>query len=201
MHHPIRQAIPGSILLAGLTALAATTAPAGCRKQEKHSPNLRSPEDAAAVMRQEAQSSLSAIALAALHGYRSDRVDRNGMLLGKQFPASTGLTPKEPCCKSPDLTCHPKDEEWSRPTWKALHFKPADRHLLQYEFLSCNAPGHEQFLVRAVGAPGCGNKYLVFELKGHPITSERLPSLSEITKEIHERMTGQIPREKLACPK
>jgi Tfp pilus assembly protein PilE len=99
--------------------------------------------------------------------YADEHADRSGVIVARQFPASTGPTPVQTCCGFPDQKCAPNPAAFENdPTWAMLNFIIADPHLYVYTYESAGSDETSQFTARANGDLNCNGLFSTFERVG-----------------------------------
>jgi prepilin-type N-terminal cleavage/methylation domain-containing protein len=99
--------------------------------------------------------------------YADEHTDRTGVIVAKQFPASTGPTPTTTCCDLPGAKCQPDSTVFeTNPTWSALNFTIADPHFYVYTYEAAGTDEVSQFTARANGDLNCNTLWSTFERVG-----------------------------------
>jgi type IV pilus assembly protein PilA len=99
--------------------------------------------------------------------YADEHADRTGVIVARQFPASTGPTPSSSCCTFPTWKCPndslPFEDDAS---WSMLNFIIADAHWFVYTYESAGSDDTSQFTARANGDLNCNGVMSTFERVG-----------------------------------
>ena len=97
--------------------------------------------------------------------YADEHADRNGVIVPKQFPVTTGPTPAlADCCTFPAGKCPGRPAAFeSDATWSAVGFTMADPHYFSFTYESAGLDDDAQFSARANGDLNCNAVYYTFE--------------------------------------
>src|SRR5262245_60216581 len=99
--------------------------------------------------------------------YADEHSDRNGLIVPKQFPKTTGPTPSASCCTYPAAKCPADSVPFEEDdTWTAINFIVSDPHHYLYTYESAGADATAQFSARANGDLNCNNIWSTFERVG-----------------------------------
>jgi prepilin-type N-terminal cleavage/methylation domain-containing protein len=103
--------------------------------------------------------------------FESEHKSKSGAVLPRQFPASVGRTPAEPCCKTKGKKCIPKKDTFENPTWSALNFSIEDPFYFQYQYDSSGTDAASKFEASAFGDLDCDGIFSTYTRSG-TITNE-----------------------------
>ena len=100
--------------------------------------------------------------------FEAEHAQRDGTVVAKQFPASSGPTPvANACCGQPGDKCKPSPQQWSTDgTWNALNFSVNDPHYYWYSYTAAGTEGSSAFTAAANGNLNCDTAYSTFERIG-----------------------------------
>ena len=105
--------------------------------------------------------------------YATPKVNKAGIKLECQFPASQGVTPLQgTCCygvgpdSDGDNRCDNTHDYWSEPTWSALSFTIHDQHYFVYAFDSDGTLKEAQFTATAHADLDCNTIMSTFQRMG-----------------------------------
>jgi hypothetical protein len=104
---------------------------------------------------------------AAVAYYEEEHASKTGVILPKQFPASTPMWPPGSPCDHPGKKYPANPTRWQQhPTWNALNFGVDDPHYYRYQFVSTGSGTKAAFTARAIGDLNCDGKWSTFERIG-----------------------------------
>jgi prepilin-type N-terminal cleavage/methylation domain-containing protein len=120
----------------------------------------------------EATQNVSKIADGARAYYLSERTDRQGRLIPKQFPVTVGETPPGFACQgNAPLKFDPRDfgdaNGFGQESWQALQFAVSKPFLYRYKFETQGVGQGAFFTARAEGDLDCDNTTSLFEQTGN----------------------------------
>jgi type IV pilus assembly protein PilA len=99
--------------------------------------------------------------------FEEEHASRAGVILAKQFPDPTNMTPATGCCAGTGGKCAPLASNWSASaTWNALNFSVDDPHYYQYTYAAGGTGTASQFTARANGDLNCDGILSTFERIG-----------------------------------
>jgi type IV pilus assembly protein PilA len=99
--------------------------------------------------------------------FEEEHATRSGVIVPKQFPAPTTITPATSCCSGTAGKCSPLNSNWAtNNTWHALNFSVDDPHYYQYVYASAGTDTASQFTARAHGDLNCDGILSTFERIG-----------------------------------
>ena len=113
----------------------------------------------------EAREGLHAMRYGVFDAAMQERVDASGNFLPPNFPvAETAWAPTHGCCAQPSLpACQRNDADWDRQPWRAMQWKPEQKHHYQYRYTS----NGRTVTVEARGDLDCDGEYSLFTMKAH----------------------------------
>jgi len=115
----------------------------------------------------EATASLDGIRTGAVQYFMADHYSKQGKLLPKKFPPSSGgWWPAKPCCEMPDYKCPLVPGSWDRSPWNELNFMLPAPHYYQYRFTSAGQGKDATYTAQARGDLDCDGIYSSYEIRG-----------------------------------